>query len=100
MVQLSAIRCSCITVLRASLASFAAITLCVASERVFIVVVDFVIDSVRKLLDTRSYKAQVDLLGNDRWPKVADNYTPTCRRERRVECDAGDRILTFLIAVN
>jgi hypothetical protein len=32
---------------------FAAITLCVASQRVFIVVsVYFVIDSVRKLLDT------------------------------------------------
>jgi hypothetical protein len=36
--------------------SFAAITLCVASQRVFIfVVVYFVIDSVRKLLDTSSY---------------------------------------------
>jgi hypothetical protein len=36
--------------------SFAAITLCVASERVLIVVsVYFVIDSVRKLLDTPSY---------------------------------------------
>jgi hypothetical protein len=35
--------------------SFAAITLCVASQRVFVVVVDFVIDSVRKLLDTPSY---------------------------------------------
>jgi hypothetical protein len=34
--------------------SFAAITLCVASQRVF-VVVDFVIDSVRKLLDTPTY---------------------------------------------
>jgi hypothetical protein len=34
--------------------SFAAITLCVASRRVFIVVY-FVIDSVRKLLDTPSY---------------------------------------------
>jgi len=39
---------------------FAAITLCVASQRVFVVVVvvvvvvDFVIDSVRKLLDTSS----------------------------------------------
>jgi hypothetical protein len=33
--------------------SFAATTLCVASQRVF-VVVDFVIDSVRKLLDTPS----------------------------------------------
>jgi hypothetical protein len=36
--------------------SFATITLCVASQRVFIVVsVYFVIDSVRKLLDTPSY---------------------------------------------
>jgi hypothetical protein len=36
--------------------SFAAITLCVASQRVFVVVsVYFVIDSVRKLLDTPSY---------------------------------------------
>jgi hypothetical protein len=33
--------------------SFAAITLCVPSQRVFIVVVDFVIDSIRILLDTR-----------------------------------------------
>jgi hypothetical protein len=38
--------------------SLAAITLCVASQRVFIVVsVYFVIDSVRKLLDTPSYEA-------------------------------------------
>jgi hypothetical protein len=37
--------------------SFAAITLCVAFQRVFIVVsVYFVIDSVRKLLDTLSYR--------------------------------------------
>jgi enhancing lycopene biosynthesis protein 2 len=35
--------------------SFAAITLCAASQRVFVAVVDFVIDSVRKLLDTPSY---------------------------------------------
>jgi hypothetical protein len=36
--------------------SFAAITLCVASQRVFIVViVYFVMDTVRKLLDTPSY---------------------------------------------
>jgi hypothetical protein len=37
--------------------SFAAITLYVASQRVFIsvVLVYFVIDSVRKLLDTSSY---------------------------------------------
>jgi hypothetical protein len=39
--------------------SFTAITLCIASQRVLIfiivVVVHFVIDSVRKLLDTPSY---------------------------------------------
>jgi hypothetical protein len=34
--------------------SFATIALCVASQRVFIVVVYFVIDSVRKLLDIPS----------------------------------------------
>jgi hypothetical protein len=34
--------------------SFAVITLCVASQGVFIVVVYFVIESVRKLLDTPS----------------------------------------------
>jgi hypothetical protein len=34
--------------------SFAAITFCVASQRVFVVVY-FVIDSVRELLDTPSY---------------------------------------------
>jgi hypothetical protein len=38
--------------------SFAAITLCAASQRVFIfVVVYFVIDLVLKLLDTPSYNA-------------------------------------------
>jgi hypothetical protein len=35
MVQLSATRCSCIAVLWFSLVSFAAITLCVASQQVF-----------------------------------------------------------------
>jgi hypothetical protein len=38
MVQLSAIRCSCIAIVWISLVGFAAITLCVASQRVFIVV--------------------------------------------------------------
>jgi hypothetical protein len=37
MVQLSATRCSCSTILWVSLVSFAAITLCIASQRVFIV---------------------------------------------------------------
>jgi len=54
MVELSASRCSCIAILWVSLVSFVAITLRVASQRVFIVV-DFVIDSVRKLLNTPSY---------------------------------------------
>jgi hypothetical protein len=54
MVQLSATRCSCIASLWVCLVGFAAITLCVASQRVFIVVY-FVIDSVRKLLNTPSY---------------------------------------------
>jgi hypothetical protein len=50
MVRLSATRCSCIATLWVSLVSFAAITLCVASQRVFVVVsVYFVIDSVRKI---------------------------------------------------
>jgi hypothetical protein len=53
MVQLSATRCSCIAILWVGLASFADITLCVASQEVFIVVsTHFVIDSVRKRLDT------------------------------------------------
>jgi hypothetical protein len=55
MVQFSAPRCSCMAILRVSLVSFAAITLRVASQRVFIVVVYFVIDSVLELLDTPSY---------------------------------------------
>jgi hypothetical protein len=39
--------------------SFVVIILCVASQRVFVVVVVyFVIDSVRKLLDTPSYLAE------------------------------------------
>jgi hypothetical protein len=55
MVELSDTRCSCFAILWVSLVSFAAI-LCVASQRVFIVVVVyFVIDSVRKISDTPSY---------------------------------------------
>jgi hypothetical protein len=40
--------------------SFATITLCVTSQRVFIVALYFVIDSVRKLLDTPSYATSSD----------------------------------------
>jgi hypothetical protein len=56
MVQLSATRCSCIAILWVILVSSATITLYVSSQRVFIVVVVyFVVDSVRKLLDISSY---------------------------------------------
>jgi hypothetical protein len=41
--------------------SFAAITLCVASKRGTVAVVYFVIDSVRKLLDTPLYIAEVKI---------------------------------------
>jgi hypothetical protein len=50
LIQFSATRCSFIAILLVSIVSFAAITLCVPSQRVFIVVYS-VIDSVRKLLD-------------------------------------------------
>jgi hypothetical protein len=59
MVQLSATKCSCIDILWVNLVSFSAIILCVASQRVFIVVVYFVIVSVRKLLDITSYIVRV-----------------------------------------
>jgi hypothetical protein len=39
--------------------SFAAIIICVASQQVFVVVVNFVIDSVRKLLEIPSYIARI-----------------------------------------
>jgi hypothetical protein len=54
-VQLSATRCSCIAILWVSIVSFAAIILCVASQRVFTVVSVYFVDSVRKLFDTPSY---------------------------------------------
>jgi hypothetical protein len=60
MVQLSATRCSCTTILWVNLVSFAAITLRVASQRVFIVIVVYsVIDSARKRLDTPSYSEHI-----------------------------------------
>jgi hypothetical protein len=45
MVQLSAIRCSYSAILWVSLVSFAAITLCIASQQVFIVVISLSIQS-------------------------------------------------------
>jgi hypothetical protein len=56
MVQLSATRCSYIAILRVNILSSAAITLCVASQGMFIIIVVYsVTDSVRKILDTPSY---------------------------------------------
>jgi hypothetical protein len=49
--------------LRVSLVSFAAMTLYVASEQVFIVVSIYLfIDSLRKLLDTPSYKCKGEVI--------------------------------------
>jgi hypothetical protein len=55
--------------------SFVGITLCVASQRVFVVVY-FVIDSVRKLLDTPSYMLTLSFhltlsLPSDRFVKIS-----------------------------
>jgi hypothetical protein len=51
--------------------SFAAITLCVASQRVFVVVVVvvvyFVIDSGRKLLDMPSYTLLFTIITKQAW---------------------------------
>jgi hypothetical protein len=52
--------------------SFAAIILCVASQRMFIVVVAVYVDSVRKLLDTPSYRA----VENFKYP---NNILPLCQ---------------------
>jgi hypothetical protein len=76
MVQLSATRCSCIAILWVSLVSFAAITLCVASQQVFIVVVYVVIVSVRKLLDTPSYIGDDCHLRGRKWCCFAWSYYP------------------------
>jgi uncharacterized membrane protein AbrB (regulator of aidB expression) len=75
MVQLSATRCSCITIFVSQSSEFSATTLCVASQRVLIVVVVvvvvvyFVIDSDRKRLDPPSYiKSEVTPVAITRSP--------------------------------
>jgi DNA-binding transcriptional regulator WhiA len=56
--------------------SFSAITPCVASQRVFIiVVVYFVIDSVRKLLDTPSYMEN-NFTHKEKLPEMPIDSTP------------------------
>jgi hypothetical protein len=79
MVQLSANRHSYVTILWVSLVSFAAITLCVASQRVFVVY--FVIDSVRKLLGTPSYLLQLLV-------KTSERKVLKRKQIQQVECYA------------
>jgi hypothetical protein len=76
--------------------SFASITLCVASQRVFIFVsVYFFIDSVRKLLDTPSYLAdqrvfQVLILqGKSSVLIDHDGTDVTCLSSRKDYIDCG-----------
>jgi hypothetical protein len=66
MIQLSTSECSYIAILCVSLVSFAATTLCVASQRVsaVVVVVYFVTDSVTKLLDTPLYTSGENRIQN------------------------------------
>jgi hypothetical protein len=65
MVQLSATRCSCIAILWVILVSFAAITLCVASQRAFIVV--SVHEVVSKHFRTESITKYTLTAINTRW---------------------------------
>jgi hypothetical protein len=87
MVQFSATKCSCIAILWVSLVSFAAITLCVASQRARPKVsVYFVIDSVRKLSDTPSYS--IKLVGYEWWiqkDEVAPYYVTVISCPLRVK---------------
>jgi hypothetical protein len=72
MVQLSATRCSCTSIWWVSSVSFAAITLCVASQRVVSKVsVYFVIHWVRRLLDTPTYSVTIVMRQNclSRWTR-------------------------------
>jgi hypothetical protein len=65
LVHLSAIRCICIDILWVSLVSFAAITLCIASQRVIPKASLYIFtDSVRKLLVTPLYKVSRPVLGS------------------------------------
>jgi hypothetical protein len=66
--------------------SFAAITLCVASQPVFIVVVYVVIDSVRKLLDTPQYVYQLHsyLLHDSKFTQLT-SIVETCTPKETAE---------------
>jgi hypothetical protein len=63
MLQLSATRCNCITILWVSLVSFAAITLCIASQWVFVVLLFVCLFHYwisPETLDTPSYRETVE----------------------------------------
>jgi hypothetical protein len=94
MVQLSATRCSFIAILWVSLVSFVAIILCVASQRVFVVAVYFVIDSVRKLLDTSSV---CSLNLRDSLPALITCVIYSCYRKNCGLPTVHDDIRAFLL---
>jgi hypothetical protein len=82
-VQLSATRCCCIAIFWGSLVSFATEILCVASQRVFIVVsIYLVIESVRKLLDTPSHTISKYSL-----PPVTKRHIAACTHLRNSRYD-------------
>jgi hypothetical protein len=82
-------RRSCIAILWVSLVSFIAIILCVVSQRLILRVnLYFVIDSVRKLLDTPSY------LRLDSCPLGRDSKSRSC------EQDAGPRNCTWYLRIS
>jgi hypothetical protein len=64
--------------------SIAAITLCVASQRVFIFVVYFVIDSVRKLLDTPLYLSYSTHLKSFPYVHVKSEFVLSTHRNSRL----------------
>jgi hypothetical protein len=55
MVQLSATKCSCIAILWVILVSFAAITLCNSSQRVFIIIIIIIINLFRYRLSPEAF---------------------------------------------
>jgi hypothetical protein len=78
----------CIVILWVSLVSFAAITLCVASQQVFIVVsVYFFIDSVRKLFGTPSYVYAFLVAAADWWNHSDCPSRTGSRRSQNEESD-------------
>jgi hypothetical protein len=103
-VQLSATRCSCIAILRVSLVSFAAIALCVASQDVFIfVVVYFVIDSIRRLLDTLSYillYGELIFENNGSQSLCMWKFTLCLEYELKISCYMAVRVYECIFAFN